>query len=220
MSSADRITARRTPPEKSARLPRAFYDRPTLDVARDVIGKVLVHRSRDGTTAGAIVEAEAYIGEDDPACHAAAGPTRRNQPLYGPPGHAYVYLSYGVHFLFNLVTEATGRPAAVLVRALEPLDGLPLMRRRRAGDRAGGDLRDHELCRGPGSLSRAMGLSLAQNRIDLCGTVLFLEDGGIQYDEVAWSPRVGISVGLDHAWRCYAVGRREVSGRATPLSRR
>src|SRR6476660_7584297 len=117
-------------------LSRDFYERPTLDVARALIGKVLVHDSPAGTASGVIVEAEAYIGESDPACHAAPGPTTRNAPLYGPPGIAYVYLNYGIHYLVNAVTEADGWPAAVLIRALEPFDGEPLMRRRRAGDSA------------------------------------------------------------------------------------
>ena len=99
-------------------LPRSFYNRPTLTVAEELLGKVLVHRSPDGTAAGIIVEAEAYIGEDDPACHAAPGPTRRNAPLYGPPGVAYVYLNYGIHYLVNAVTESEGHPSAVLIRAL------------------------------------------------------------------------------------------------------
>ena len=119
------------------KLPRAFYDRPTLDVARDLLGKVLVHRHRGTTTSGAIVEVEAYIGESDPACHAAPGPTRRNAPLYGPPGFAYVYLNYGIHYLVNVVTEAEGQPAAVLIRALDPIDGIDVMRRRRASRREG-----------------------------------------------------------------------------------
>src|SRR5437763_8716360 len=114
------------------KLPREFYDRPTLDVARDLLGKVLVHRRRGVTTSGAIVEVEAYIGEADPACHAAPGRTARNEPLYGPPGFAYVYLNYGIHCLVNIVTEAKDAPAAVLIRALEPLDGAATMRRRRA----------------------------------------------------------------------------------------
>src|SRR6185503_7356183 len=104
--------------------------RPTLTVARDLIGMVLVHRAPDGLAAGRVVEVEAYIGEDDPACHAAPGPTTRNAPLYGPPGVAYVYLNYGLHCLMNVVTERRGFPAAVLIRALEPLDGLALMQRR------------------------------------------------------------------------------------------
>lgn len=198
------------------KLPRAFYDRPTLEVAEDLIGKVLVHGARQGTTAGAIVEVEAYIGEDDPACHAAPGPTLRNQPLYGPPGHAYVYLNYGIHNLFNVVTEAKGRPAAVLVRALVPVEGLEVMRRRRAPDRRKpGEIPDLDLCRGPGSLAKAMGITLAENRADLCGNRLYLEDRGDVGvgGEIAWSPRIGITVGTDHDWRCFVVGCRAVSGR-------
>ena len=162
-------------------LPASFYARPTLDVARDLIGMRLVHDSPDGTTAGTIVEVEAYIGEDDPACHAAPGPTPRNQPLYGPPGLAYVYFNYGVHWLVNAVTEAEGWPAAVLIRALAPVDGLPLMRVRRASRR--GDTTaagpgvppgravwagaDADLCRGPGNLTKALGITGAQNRVSL-----------------------------------------------------
>src|SRR5215831_19324540 len=119
------------------KLPREFYDRPTLDVARDLLGKVLVHRHRGTTTSGAIVEVEAYIGESDPACHAAPGRTRRNAPLYGPPGRSYVYLNYGIHYLFNAVTERTDSPAAILIRALDPVEGVDLMQRRRNRRRKG-----------------------------------------------------------------------------------
>lgn len=194
------------------RLPRSFYDRPTLTVARELLGKVLVHRTGEGVAAGTIVEAEAYVGEQDPACHAAPGPTRRNAPLYGPPGFAYVYLNYGIHSLFNVVTEAEGKPAAVLIRALEPLDGLPLMRARRAADRARG-IPDEQLCRGPGALTKALGITLADNRADLCkGRVLYLEDRGKEVGSVAWSPRIGITVGTEHHWRCYVEDSPSVSG--------
>src|SRR5919106_1009019 len=128
-----------------------FYSRPTLIVARELIGKVLVHETPAGLTSGVIVETEAYIGEDDPACHAAPGPTARNAPLYGAPGVAYVYLNYGIHYLVNAVTEPEGSPAAVLIRALEPLDGEPLIRRRRSRHARRVDLPD--LCRGPGNLT-------------------------------------------------------------------
>src|SRR5438552_17694943 len=113
-------------------LARSFYNRPTLAVAGDLLGKVLVHDRGGVRTSGVIVEVEAYIGESDPACHAAPGPTARNAPLYGPPGIAYVYLNYGIHNLVNAVTEEDGSPAAVLIRALDPLDGEALMRRRRS----------------------------------------------------------------------------------------
>ena len=185
-------------------LPREFYARPTLEVARDLIGKVLVHQSRAGATTGTIVEVEAYIGEGDPACHAAAGLTRRNAPLYGPPGRAYVYLNYGIHSLVNAVTEPEGAPAAVLIRALEPRDGLALMRRRRAHGASprATPMSDAHLCRGPGNLTRACGITLQQNRLDLCGNRLFIEDRGEGAPRVVWGPRVGIRVGTDRRWRC------------------
>src|SRR5688500_9798113 len=146
-------------------LPREFYNRPTLTVAAELLGKVLVHRTPAGVAAGMIVETEAYIGEDDPACHAAPGPTQRNAPLYGPPGFAYVYLNYGIHYLVNAVTEAEGHPAAVLIRALEPVDGIRLMEKRRAPD--GRRIDPADLCRGPGNLTRALGITLTDNLLDL-----------------------------------------------------
>ena len=194
-------------------LPRAFYARPTLEVARELIGKVLVHDTRSGLTSGIIVETEAYIGEADPACHAAPGPTARNEPLYGPPGIAYVYLNYGIHSLINAVTEPAGAPAAVLIRALEPLEGEPLMRRRRArnGTRRREDLSWAELCRGPGNLTKALGISTKHNRLDLTGGPLRIEDRGVPARDVIWGTRVGISVGLEHPWRCSAVASPAVS---------
>jgi DNA-3-methyladenine glycosylase len=195
-------------------LAREFYGRPTLTVAQDLIGMVLVHETPSGITAGIIVETEAYIGEADPACHAAPGPTSRNAPLYGPPGIAYVYLNYGIHYLVNAVTEADGWPAAVLIRALEPFEGEPLMRRRRArgtGRRAESFMTP-ELCRGPGNLTRALGISLRHNQRDLTSGPLRIEDRGLPPRDVAWSPRIGITVGVEAEWRCFDPGSAAVSG--------
>lgn len=193
-------------PRAPRRLPVAFYDRPTLEVLEDLIGKVLVHDVRGRRTAGLIVEAEAYIGEDDPACHAAPGLTRRNAPLYGPPGRAYVYLNYGLHYLVNAVTEREGRPAAVLVRALEPVEGVALMRRRRGAvrQRTGAAMRvleDVDLCRGPGNLTVALGIDARQNTTSLVSGPLTIEDHGVRPPRVDWSPRIGIRVGTDVRWR-------------------
>jgi DNA-3-methyladenine glycosylase len=207
-------------------LPRGFYARPTLIVAQELLGKVLVHRTAGGVASGIIVEAEAYIGEDDPACHAAPGPTKRNQPLYGPPGFAYVYLNYGIHCLMNAVTEPEGDPAAVLIRALEPLDGIALMTKRRAP--AGGHIDPADLCRGPGNLTKALGITLAENCLDLCSAPvqseesrrgkpaqsnLYIEERGFIPGRVEWGPRIGIRVAVDRPWRCRIEGNSCVSGR-------
>ena len=182
-------------------------------MARDLIGKVLVHETRRGIASGIIVEAEAYIGESDPACHAAPGPTRRNAPLYGPPGIAYVYLNYGIHYLVNAVTEAEGWPAAVLIRALEPKEGMSLMRRRR-GKSADVDIKD--LCRGPGNLTKALGIDLKQNLLDLTSSSLRIEDQKDPKRRVTWSRRIGINVGVEQEWRVTAADSPAVSGRSRP----
>ncbi len=201
------MTARR-------RLPRSFYERPTLQVAEELLGKVVVHRPAGrARVSGAIVEVEAYIGESDPACHAAPGPTLRNAPLYGPPGIAYVYLNYGMHYLLNAVTEPEGNPAAVLIRALAPLEGVDTMRRRRGGRRRVPE--DAGLARGPGNLGRALGVTLRQNRLDLVESALGIEDWGLMPGPVSWGPRIGIRVGLDRPWRCWVTDHPAVSGRRT-----
>jgi DNA-3-methyladenine glycosylase len=192
-------------------LTKSFYDRPTLKVAAELIGKVLVHETRAGIAAGMIVEVEAYIGEDDPACHAAPGPTKRNAPLYGPPGHAYVYLNYGIHNLVNAVTEGEGSPAAVLIRALEPLDGIELMQQRRS--RGGARVDVAGLCRGPGNLTQALGITLKQNGSDLSSGPLRIEDRKRSPGTPSWSRRIGIRVGVERPWRCSLVGHPAVSGR-------
>jgi DNA-3-methyladenine glycosylase len=207
----------------------SFYSRPTLEVLRDLIGKVLVHETRGRATSGVIVEAEAYIGESDPACHAAAGRTARTEPLYGPPGRAYVYFNYGLHYLVNAVTEAEGCPAAVLIRALQPLEGIETMRRRRNQARKGsglfrpparpdpvdrrlGVIPTEDLCRGPANLTVALGITLRQNRRDLTSSELRIEDRGIRPPSLAWSRRVGIRVGVSRRWRCAWRGHPSVSG--------
>jgi DNA-3-methyladenine glycosylase len=215
------------------RLPAEFYARPTLDVLRDLMGKVLVHEARGVRTAGVIVEAEAYIGESDPACHAAPGPTARNAPLYGPPGRAYVYLNYGLHSLVNAVTEEEGSPAAILIRALEPVEGMPAMRRRRLAGRRrdrerlvrganrrrrGGGVRVRDLCRGPGNLTVALGIGLRHNRSDLTRGPLAIEDHGMRSGPLAWSPRIGIRVGADRPWRCFVAASDCVSGGRAGIS--
>ena len=205
------------------KLPRRFYDRPTLQVSRELLGKVLVHDRGGVVTSGIIVEVEAYIGESDAACHAAPGPTARNAPLYGRPGFSYVYLNYGIHSLVNVVTEPEGSPAAVLIRALDPLDGVDVMRRRRGRRAKGrrtrrhtGPIDTHGLCRGPANLTMAMGITLAENRLDLLGARLFIEDRGIKVGRVEWGPRIGINVATDRPWRAYVEDHPAVSGRTLP----
>lgn len=201
-------------------LPLSFYDRPTLEVLDDIIGKVLVHEVRGVRTAGLIVEAEAYVGEDDPACHAAPGPTARNRPLYGPPGRAYVYFNYGMHHLVNAVTEAKDAPAAILIRALEPLEGLDAMRRRRMRRRGPESRRraieNGDLCRGPGNLTVALGIDLRQNLVDLTSGPLAIEDHGLRPHRLARSRRIGIRVGTEREWRCCWVGK-TVSGKSVDM---
>ena len=173
-------------------LPRSFYARPTLTVARELLGCVLVRRIAAGTELrGRIVEAEAYVGEEDKACHARAGRTPRTDPLYGPPGFAYVYLTYGMHHMLNAVTEPAGRPAAVLIRAAEPLRGLESMARGR-GFSSRDAAKPQTLASGPAKLCQAFGLDLQWNRSDLRGPELWIEPGEpIPDSRIAASPRIG-----------------------------
>ncbi|MBX6332272.1 MAG: DNA-3-methyladenine glycosylase [Gemmatimonadaceae bacterium] len=170
-------------------LPRRFYARDTERVARELLGAVLCCRTPDGWAAGRIVETEAYLGEHDPACHAAVGPTERNRWLYGPPGIAYVYFIYGVHWCFNAVTRDTGWPAAVLVRAIEPIEGLDLMRERR-----GHPARERDLTNGPGKLCAALGITGAMSGWRLYDSPLTIHRGiDIPDADVITTPRIGIT---------------------------
>jgi DNA-3-methyladenine glycosylase len=183
---------------RSRALPRGFYARDTLEVARELLGMLLVHEASDGRAAGRIVEVEAYVGEEDAACHAAAGLTPRTDPLYGPPGHAYVYFIYGMHWCFNAVTRAAGLPSAVLVRALEPVEGLDLKRRRR------GERPDRELTSGPGKLAQALAIGPRENRADLTRGPLTIRRGDpVANRDVVWAPRVGIRVAADLPYRAF-----------------
>lgn len=172
-----------------APLPRAFYDRPTEIVSRELLGAVLECTTPDGVTRGLIVETEAYLGPDDPACHAAAGLTPRTLHLFGPPGIAYVYLIYGMYWCFNAVTRERGHGAAVLVRAVHPVAGVELMRRRRAGV-----TKDRDLTNGPGKLCLAMGIDAAMNGLSLRRPPIVIRRGHDVPDaDVVVTPRIGIT---------------------------
>ncbi len=189
-------------------LPRTFYARPTLDVARDLIGKTLVRTTEVGTVAGIIVETEAYVAANDPAAHGYGGRTPRTRSMFGPPGHAYIYVSYGMHHCLNVVTERDGEAAAVLIRALEPTDGIPLMRARR-----GATISDRDLCRGPGRICQALALTLADDGADLLGPGLWITetvDFPADTPTVA-TPRIGITRAADRLWRFVIPGNRYVS---------
>lgn len=170
-------------------LPVSFYDRDTEVVARELLGAVLECRTQAGLARGRIVETEAYLGEHDGACHAAAGLTRRTEPLYGPPGMAYVYRVYGMHWCVNAVTRASGSPSAVLVRALEPLDGVELMWARRPPARM-----ERDLTNGPGKLCAALGIGAEHNGIPLQQPPLMIRAGlAVADSEVEVTPRIGIT---------------------------
>lgn len=181
------------------RLPRSFYAGDALTVAPQLLNKLLA--TADGR-AGRIVEVEAYHGEQDPASHAFRGRTARNSVMYGPAGHLYVYLSYGLHWCANVVCGPPGQPQAVLLRALEPIDGLDLMRQARWRDQRHQD--DRDLCRGPGRLCQALGIDRSFDGADLVGrgaTVWLADDGVPAPDHPLATGRVGISVAADRLWR-------------------
>lgn len=177
------------------KLPRSFYDRPTLEVARDLLGKHLVFGSKSERLSAKIVEVEAYIGRDDPACHAARGETKRNRVMFGKPGVSYIYLIYGMYSCFNFVTEKKGFPAAVLLRAAEPVDGVEGMLARSPKSN-----RDNILS-GPGKFCRAFGLTTEHSGLDLSDGRLCVEDHGKTVSNIATAPRIGISKGEELHWR-------------------
>jgi DNA-3-methyladenine glycosylase len=197
------------------KLPRGFYARPVLVVARECIGKLLVHRTSEGEAAGRIVEAEAYRGPLDLAAHSARGlRTKRTAVMFGPPGYAYVYLIYGLSWAMNIIAASEGKPHGVLIRALEPVRGLELIvRRRRGGTKSPGA---RELTNGPGKLTQALGITGEDYGRDLCGDRLFLEEADRPAGSVGRSARINVDYAGAWAakrWRFYERGNRYVSVR-------
>ena len=187
-------------------LPRRFYARSTVEVARDLLGKVVVH----GPTAGIIVETEAYLGGEDLASHSARGLTNRTRVIFGPPGHAYVYLIYGMYECLNLVVERAGQPGCVLVRALEPVAGINLMRERRGLSR-----KLEQLTNGPGKLTVALGITRSHNGADVThGPRVVREPACRREVEIHVTPRIGITQSADLPLRFVAAGNSFVSGRS------
>lgn len=188
-------------------LPRDFYNRDTEIVAQEMLGTIIECNTPDGMASAMVVETEAYIGEHDLACHAAAGLTKRTEPLYGPPGVSYVYFIYGVHWCFNAVTRAAGLPSAVLVRAVEPVNGLALMRVRR-GDKP----KAIDLTNGPGKLCEALGINGSHNGLTLQRKPLVIREGrSVDAAEIETTPRIGISRAVDWPLRYLIRGNPYVS---------
>ena len=183
-----------------------FFDRSVHDVARDLIGCTLLYEGRGGI----VVETESYDA-DDPACHAYVGLTERTRVLFGPPGRAYVYLSYGIHSLLNAVAEPEGDAAAVLIRALEPTHGVEEMRARR------GNKPDLDLCSGPGKLTEALGIDLSDNEAELSKEPFSITKPAGDPPSIVTSPRIGITKAIDRPWRFSAADSPYVS-RPRPMS--
>lgn len=184
---------------KLKKLTRRFYERPTLTVARELLGKIIVRRHGRGVLSGRIVEVEAYLGERDPASHAFRGRTRRNEVMFRRGGHLYVYFTYGMHFCANVVTEREGRGRAVLLRAVEPLQGIRAMSRFRRIPP--GDV--HRLCSGPAKLCQAFRIARSENGTDLTGHDIWIAEdlAGSPPKRVSRSTRIGVSSGMERRWR-------------------
>ena len=194
----------------SAPLARPFYARPTSEVARRLLGHLVMSRIGGRVVVGRIVETEAYMGPHDPACHAFGHRrTARTEALYGPPATAYVYFTYGMHWCLNVVTERAEYPAAVLIRALEPLEGLDVMRRRR-----GREVPDRSLCAGPARLCQALGITGKENRTSLIeGNVRILR-GNSRRSQVTVTPRIGVTQAAEWPLRFLIEGSPWASRRA------
>lgn len=184
------------------KLPKSFFRRPTLDVARDLLGKYLVVKHGRAIVSGKIVETEAYVGEDDKACHASKGRTPRTETLYKEAGTVYVYLIYGMYHCVNIVTEKKDFPSAVLLRAAEPAEGIEVMKKRRKTEK------ETALCSGPGKLCQAFGITRGMNGETIAGDALWIEDRGVRVrgNDVMEATRVAVDYAgpcADHPWRFY-----------------
>ena len=198
---------------KLTKLPRSFYLRPTLTVARDLLGKYLIRRIGRRRLVGKIVEVEAYCGQYDPASHAYRGMTKRNQVMFGEGGHLYVYFTYGMHFCSNVVTGESGVGEAALIRAVEPIEGIGVMRRNR-----GRKVEDHELTNGPAKFCEAFDIAREHNGIDLCGSQILIAASRSQHSafldpifSITSSSRIGIRNGREQKWRFFVKGNVFVS---------
>jgi DNA-3-methyladenine glycosylase len=194
------------------KLSHSFYTRKTLKVAKELLGKILVRKTNKGIISGRIVEVEAYIGFNDPASHAYTGKTKRNASMFKEGGCAYIYFIYGMYYCVNVVTEKEGFPSAVLIRALEPLEGINLMKKNRKSQNT------QNLTNGPGKLCQALNIDRELNGIDLCGETLFIADDGFYVSakdgkakKISSSSRIGVKTGLNHKWRFFIEGSRFVS---------
>ena len=187
------------------KLRREFYNRPTLKVAKELLGKYLVVNINGKKLSGKIVETEAYRGPYDPASHAYGGMTPRNRIMFGEPGHAYVYFTYGMYYCLNVITERKGFPAAVLIRALEPKEGIVIMKRRRKKEKP------EDLTSGPGKLCQAMGINKTLYGANLTGQTIYVEDRGEKAGKIVSTNRIGIDEGKEKKWRFYLKDNRFVS---------
>jgi len=182
------------------KLQREFYERDTITVARNLLGKYLVHEIDEGTLIGKIVETEAYIGPDDAAAHTCNGlRSSRTEVIFGAGGYAYVYMIYGMYYCFNIVSNVKEKPEAVLIRALEPVEGIEIMKKHRKLDKL------KNLCNGPGKLCSAMSITKKENSVDLCGESLYLLDkSNVSDEDILSTPRINVDYAgeaKDYPWR-------------------
>ena len=195
-------------PDPLEPLPRSFFDRPVLEVAPDLLGRLVVHRTEDGSVMARLTEVEAYDGPNDPGSHAYRGRSKRNGTMFGPPGHVYVYFTYGMHYCMNLVCGPPGMPTGILLRAAEITDGVELARKRRQTAKS-----DRELARGPARLVESLAVARADDGADICGAgPLTVHYGTPPARElIRTGPRVGLRDAPDYPWRFWIEGDPTVS---------